>query len=720
MKIKFVRNAVLFLLCGLLAPHAISQAPESSGAKNAITRLQVTQQAGNVVVRVSLKQPPVTAPVTFSIANPPRIALDFPNTENALGRNVQEIGEGGVRSANIVQVGDRTRLVLNLSKMAGIDTRIEQNEVLISLSSLAPAAATTSGATQVSVAEGQRFAGVSASGGGAIRDVSFRRGKAGEGRVVVDLADPDTAIDIRQQGANLVAIFNKTTLPDHLRRRLDVTDFATAVTSVDTTVQGDNSIITITPTGLWEHNAYQSDNQFVIEVKRVIESPHKLVQGSRGGYQGEKLSLNFQNVDVRAVLQVIADFTNLNIITSDTVSGSLTLRLKDVPWDQALDIILQAKGLDMRKNGNVVWIAPRDELAAKEKLELETRQQVTDLEPVKTESFQLNYHKAKAIFDVLKNKDQTLLSKRGSVIVDERTNKLFVTDVSSRLDELRKLISEVDVPMRQVLIEARIVEAEDTFSRNLGARLGLNDVKAEGRRIGGSANNSPRFMAGGGLADTGFNTGQTSVVPDFLRDTMSVNLPANNLSGNRQPGQFSFILFDAAKSIFLNMEISALEADGKGKIISSPRVVTADQADAVIEQGVEIPYLQATSSGATSIAFRKANLTLKVKPQITPDGRVVMSLEINKDAPNTQLSTALGVAIDTKHVKTEVLVENGGTVVIGGIYTQDERTLVHRVPLLGELPVVGHLFKNTERKDNKTELLVFITPKIVNDNLTLR
>ncbi|MEW5887802.1 MAG: AMIN domain-containing protein, partial [Pseudomonadota bacterium] len=426
MKIKFVRNAVLFLLCGLLAPHAISQAPESSGAKNAITRLQVTQQAGNVVVRVSLKQPPVTAPVTFSIANPPRIALDFPNTENALGRNVQEIGEGGVRSANIVQVGDRTRLVLNLQKMASSDMRVEQNEVLISLSPVAPAADFTAGTAQVPTTEGQRFAAVSASRDGVagIRDITFRRGRAGEGRVIVELADPNTAIDIRQQGQNLVAVFNRASLPDHLRRRLDVTDFATPVTSVDALAQGDNVVVTISPTGLWEHNAYQSDNQFVVEVRRVIENPNKLVQGSRGGYQGEKLSLNFQNVDVRAVLQVIADFTNLNIITSDTVSGSLTLRLKDVPWDQALDIVLQAKGLDMRKNGNVIWIAPRDELAAKEKLELEARQQVTDLEPLKTESFQLNYHKAKTVFDFLKNKDQTVLSKRGSVIADERSNKL--------------------------------------------------------------------------------------------------------------------------------------------------------------------------------------------------------------------------------------------------------------------------------------------------------
>jgi type IV pilus assembly protein PilQ len=725
MKIKFVRNAVLFLLCGLLAPHAMSQTPESSRAKNAITKLQVTQQAGNVVVRVSLKQPPAVAPVTFSIANPPRIALDFPNTENALGRNAQEIGEGGLRSANIVQVGDRTRLVLNLQKMASIDTRVEQNEVLISLSAVAPAADSTAGAAQVSAAEGQRFAAVSASRDGiaGIRDITFRRGRAGEGRVIVELADPNTAIDIRQQGQNLVAVFNRASLPDHLRRRLDVTDFATPVTTVDALVQGDNVVVTISPTGLWEHNAYQSDNQFVVEVKRVIENPNKLVQGSRGGYQGEKLSLNFQNVDVRAVLQVIADFTNLNIITSDTVSGSLTLRLKDVPWDQALDIVLQAKGLDMRKNGNVIWIAPRDELAAKEKLELEARQQVTDLEPLKTESFQLNYHKAKTVFDFLKNKDQTVLSKRGSVIADERSNKLFVTDTPARLEDLRRLIAEIDIPMRQVSIEARIVEADDSFSRNLGARLGL----VQDARFGNAhtfADGHLGLQTGAQLATTAQTVGPPlgsgqiiSGTPVLVPNAQNVNLPAQNISG-QSPGVFSLILFKRDFSRFLTLELSALEADGKGKIISSPRIVTADQVEALIEDGVEIPYQQATSSGATSIAFRKAVLSLKVKPQITPDGKINLTVDVNKDSQGT--NTIAGPAINTKHVKTEVLVENGGTVVIGGIYKLDERDDVTRIPFFGDLPYVGFLFKNTQKRDNKQELLVFLTPRIMSETLVVR
>ncbi len=464
----------------------------------------------------------------------------------------------------------------------------------------------------------------------------------------------------------------------------------------------------IAPTGLWEHNAYQSENQFVIEVKRVVEDPNKLVQGSRGRYQGEKLSLNFQNIDVRAALQVIADFTNLNIITSDTVGGSLTLRLKDVPWDQALDIILQARGLDMRKNGNVIWIAPRDELAAKEKIELESRQQIGDLEPLRTESFQLSYHRAKQVADFIKSKENTVLSKRGSVVVDERTNKIFVTDTPTRLEELRKVIAEIDIPVRQVMIEARIVEAEDTFSRNLGVRLGWNNMSPNAPITGGAS-----------LGATGYYTGQIASPVPTLSDALNVNLPAAPIAG-RVPGVVSMILFNNSQTRFLNLELSALEADGRGKLISSPRVVTADQVEAIIEQGVEIPYQQATSSGATSVSFRKANLSLKVKPQITPDGRVQMALDVNKDTPNTLIATGAGVAIDTKHVKTDVLVENGGTVVIGGIYVQEERSNVAKTPFLGDLPYIGFLFRNTERKENKNELLIFITPRIVADALTLR
>jgi type IV pilus assembly protein PilQ len=533
--------------------------------------------------------------------------------------------------------------------------------------------------------------------------------------VVVDLSDSTTGIDIRQQGQNIVVEFLKTTLPDNLRRRLDVVDFATPVQSINTFQQGENVRMVIEPRGQWEHNAYQSDTQFVLEVKPVAPDPSRTAQ--KGRYTGEKLSLNFQNVEVRAVLNVIADFTDLNVITSDTVSGNITLRLKDVPWDQALDIILQTRGLDMRKTGNVIWIAPRDELATREKLALEAQQQITDLEQTRTEAFQMNYQKAADVQKLLSDPQQRMLSKRGSAVVDARTNTLFVQDVPSRLEEVRKLIAKIDVPVRQVMIEARIVEASDVFSKNLGARLGYNDFSPAGHRVLGG--NSPRFHFGGGLSNTGGQAagGVQGGATSFIPGSLSVNMPAAGLNAFNA-GQFSFILFNSALTQFLNLEISALEADGKGKVIASPRVLTADQVEAVIEQGTEIPYQQATSSGATSVSFRKANLALKVKPQITPDGNIIMTLDVNKDEPGAV--TPAGVQISTKHVKTEVLVENGGTVVIGGIYLQRDRTDITRVPFFGDLPYVGFLFRNQATIANKDELLVFITPRIVNERLTIR
>lgn len=674
---------------------------------NEIQTINVAQQAGGVVVKLGLKNPLKESPPSFSIANPARIAIDLPSTSNALGRNSQTFNEGVLRSVNFVQADAKTRLVLNLSQMATSELRVDGNALLISLSASAQGDPLRTTSTNFSV-------GKSASAKNEIRDINFRRGKDGEGRILVDLSDSGTGIDIRQQGSQLIVDFAKANLPEQHRKRLDVTDFATPVTTVTASQQGDGARLVIAPKGLWEHNAYQTENQFVIEVKPIIENPNKLVQGSRGGYQGEKLSLNFQNVDVRRLLQVIGEFTGMNVVVSDSVAGNLTLILKDVPWDQALDIILQQRGLDMRKNGNVILIAPREEIATKEKLEFETRQQIGDLEPLRSESFQLNYHKGKTVFDFLKNKDQTILSKRGSVIVDERTNKLFVNDTPSRLEDLRRFLAEIDVPVRQVLIEARIVEASDSFAKDIGVRLGWHQL--DPWRVG--PGKSTNTVIGGSIRDSGFHTGQTSTTPDFIQDSMLVNLPANPRSGSA--GQASLILFNSTATKFLNLEVSALEADGRGKVVSSPRVVTADQVEALIEQGVEIPYQQATSSGATSVAFRKANLALKVKPQITPDGKVTMTLDVNKDTPNTRLSTGAGVAIDTKHVKTEVLVENGGTVVIGGIYQQESRETTNRIPVLGELPYLGWLFKQTQKTDDKTELLVFITPRILSESLAIR
>jgi type IV pilus assembly protein PilQ len=708
---NFVRNLALVVVsAGMALFGGLAAAQEQP---NSIESILVSQQAGEVLVKVTTKSELSAVPANFSIASPARVAFDFPATGNALGRNSQLVNEAHLRSYNVVEVGDRTRLVLNLNKLSAFNTRLSGRDLYISLAMPATAGSASEGSGDAS-----RFAepGISSSTQ-TLRNIGFRRGKDGEGRVVVELSDPNTGIDIRQQGKKLVVEFLRASVADEFLKRYDVTDFGTPVTQMEVVRSGANTRLTVTPNGLWEHNAYQSENQFILEVKRLIEDPNKLVQGSKPGYQGEKLSLNFQNIDVRSVLQVIADFTDNNIITSDTVGGALTLRLKDVPWDQALDIILDAKGLDKRKTGNVIWIAPRDELAAKEKLALESQQQVSELEPLRTETFQLNYHKADVIYKAItekKDSDRSFLSKRGSIVMDTRTNKLIVTDIPSRLEEIRRILVELDIPTRQVLIEARIVEANEDFAKNLGVRLGVNASQQGSVALGSSGLN-----IGGSVVAPGFQTGQVQTRPDFVTDASSVNLRASNISG-RSPGALSFVLFNSASTRFLNLELSALEQDGKGKVISSPRVMTSDQNEALIEQGVEIPYQQATSSGATSVSFRKANLALKVTPQITPDGRVQMALDINKDTPNTQLATGAGVAIDTKHVKTDVLVENGGTVVIGGIFTQDERRTQTRVPFLGDLPYVGFLFRNTETRDNRSELLIFVTPRVVSDNLTLR
>jgi type IV pilus assembly protein PilQ len=677
---------------------------------NAIEAVNVSPQpGGRVVVRIALKQPPTNAPAGFTTNNPPRIALDFAATANALGKNVQDVSEGDLRRVNVVQAGDRTRLVLELSRLVRYDTQIDGRTVLVTLTGNSDAPVAT--APAASPPASAHFAESRASDRRhAVRDIDFRRGPSGEGRVIVDLSDNQVGIDVKTQGRNIVVEFLNTAVPRNLERRLDVADFGTPVQGIESSAQGNNGRLVIQPRGNWEHSAYQADNRFILEVKKVVDDPSRV---TRPGFVGEKLSLNFQNVEVRAVLQVIADFTGLNIITSDTVTGNLTLRLKDVPWDQALDIILQSKGLDMRKTGNVVWIAPRDELATREKLTLEAKAQIAELEPLRTETFQLNYQRAESFTKILTDDKQRILSKRGSAVVDPRTNTLFIQDTPSRLEDIRKLIQKTDIPVRQVMIESRIVEALDTFSRNLGARLGFHDLTGRGQNLFGTG---ARANIGGSLADTGFHSGQTSLEPTFTTDAMSVNLPAAAIGG-AAPGAFSFLLFNNAGTRFLNLELSALQADGKGKIISSPRVITADQVEAVIEQGTEIPYQQATSSGATAVQFKKATLSLRVKPQITPDDNVIMSLNVHKDSVGQQ--TISGPSIDTKQVSTEVLVENGGTVVIGGIYIQDERTTINKVPVLGDVPYLGFLFKNTTKFDNRAELLIFVTPRILKETLRL-
>jgi type IV pilus assembly protein PilQ len=711
---------------------ALLASPLAALAQNAIQSITSTQQAGGEVVRVELSEPLAAVPTGFSIQQPPRIAIDLPGVGNAMGRSNVEVNQGNLRSVSVAQAGDRTRLVLNLKQASGYRAQLQGKALLLVLDNGSGAAASAA-APAAPAEQSTSFAPAQNASPQGLRDIDFRRGTDGSGRVVVALPSTQVGVDIRQQGQTLVVEFLRSTLPENLRRRLDVTDFGTPVKTVATFQSGDRVRMVVEPTGSWEHSAYQTDNQFVLEVRPVKVDPNKLTAGV--GFQGEKLSLNFQNIEVRALLQVIADFTNFNVVTSDSVTGNVTLRLKDVPWDQALDIILQSKGLGVRKNGNVLWIAPKDELSAKEQQELEARKKVAELEPVRTQAFQLNYTKADEVAKGLIGTSQgqsgagsagggnptRILSPRGSVIAETRTNQLFVSDIPSKLEEIQALIQRIDIPVRQVLIEARIVEADDSFGRALGVKLGGNDLRGQRGGIPGYGLGGGNFVVPGGNYNAiGANTGQTGA-PVAYADTQFVSLPANVSSGafaGASAATFALSLFSASANRFLNLELSALESEGRGKIVSSPRVITADQVKALIEQGEELPYQQATSSGATSVSFRKANLKLEVVPQITPEGNVILDVDVNKDSVGR--STVAGFAIDTKHVKTQVLVENGGTVVIGGIFTQTERDTINKVPLLGDIPYLGLLFQNKVRSTARTELLVFITPKIVADRSAAR
>lgn len=662
-------------------------------------------QSGKFLITLKLKHALQKPPAGFTVNNPPRIALDLPDTANALGKSNIDVGEGVLRNLNIVQAGSRTRLVINLAKPAGYETRIAGNTLLITLQGTE--------ATGVTSTLSARFAEAHpGTQKHALRDVDFRRGKGGEGRVIVDLSDTNTGIDIRTEGKSIVVEFINATLPRNLERKLDVVDFGTPVQTVSTFGHGNNARMVIEPKGLWEHSAYQTDRQFILDVKPIVEDPGKLVQGTKTGYSGEKLSLDFQNIETRTLLAVLADFAEMNVVISDSVRSSTTLRLKDVPWDQALDITLKQAGLSMRKSGNVIMIAPSEELATKEKLELEAKQQISELEQLRTETFQLKYTKAESFQKILADDKQKILSKRGSAVWDPRTNMLFIQDTPAKLEEVRKLINQIDIPVRQVMIDARIVEATDLFSKSLGARLGFHDTGGSGFGLGGNT----RAVIGGNLNDTGVHTGQSTGTPAWPNDAMNVNLPAKSSAG--VAGALSLILFQSNATRFLNLELSALQADGKGKIISNPRVLTSDQTEAIIEDGTDIPYLQASSSGATSVSFKKAVLSLKVKPQITPDDNIIMDLKVNKDSRGE--NTVAGPAINTKQITTQVLVENGGTVVIGGIFTQDEDTTVAKVPLLGDIPVLGFMFRKTDKRDEKRELLVFVTPRILKESLNLK
>ena len=701
-----LRMAALGLMAFGAATAALAQAR--------IESISSSIQGGADVVRIDFDQPLAAVPAGFVVQSPARIALDFPGVVSGLARSNVEINQGNVRAANVAQGRDRTRVVLNLNRPTTYTAELQGRSVLVSLGAVATSAAVAPAASV--------FAENQADHTQALRDVDFRRSTDNAGRVVVDLPSNQVGVDIKRQGQNLVVEFLKSSLPEGLRRKLDVSDFGTPVQTITTVQSGDRVRMVIEPKGAWEHSAYQSDNQLVVEVRLQKTNPDKLTQGQ--GYRGEKLSLNFQDIDVRSLLQVIADFTNFNIVTSDSVQGSLTLRLKDVPWDQALDIILQAKSLGMKRVGNVLQIAPKDEMAAKEKADLEAQSTIRNLEPLRTQSFQLNYTKAEDIKTQLTatsgsgggaggSNEGRLLSSRGSVIAEPRTNQLFVSDIPSRLEQIQDMITKLDVPVRQVLIEARIVEATDTFGKSLGIKLGGADLRGiRGGDPGYAVGSNNRLAFGGNYNAITSTTGQTDAGGLTSATSQFVNLPALGLAG-ATPASFAISLFSSAANRFLNLELSALEADGKGKVVSSPRVVTADQTKALIEQGTEFAYQQATSSGATAVAFRKAVLKLEVTPQITPEGNIILDLDVNKDSPGGVVEGAM--SINTKRVKTQVLVENGGTVVIGGIFEVTESDQENKVPLLGDVPVLGNLFKQRTRQAQKQEMLVFITPKMISD-----
>ena len=704
--------ALILLIGASLFNSTFVTAAENQFANN-IENIDFSALAGGrVSIRIKLKEALANPPAGFTLNNPARIALDFPNVGNGLAKSNIVSGQGALKSVSLAQAKDRTRMVLNLSKNVGYNTVLSGNDVIITLQG--NEVATANATTETRFAESRAVSNQEH----AISNVDFARGKNGEGRIIVDLSDANAGINIKQKGKLITVDFVNTDVPAELQRRLNVINFNTPVLYVDTMKQGKNARMVIEPKGNWEQSAYQADNKFIIDVRQVIEDPNKLVKGNKLGYSGEKLSLNFQNIEVRSVLQVIADFTGLNIITSDTVAGNLTLRLKDVPWDQAMDIIMQNKGLTMRKSGNVIMVAPADEVNAKDKAQLAAASEIEDLEPLRTEAFTLKYQKAEDFQGLLNGQaglagaggagaggqGGRILSKRGSVSADKRTNTLFIQDTAKRLEEIQQVLNKVDIPVRQVMIESRLVIADDKFGKSLGARFGVQSATTPG-------NNA--LSVGGTLANgvtTGLSTGTTTINGNT---GLNSNLPVANAFGS-----IAFSLFRLPAGLLLNLELSALETDRRGKIVSSPRVTTANQQKAKIASGTEIPYLEASSSGAATVAFKEAVLSLEVTPQITPDDKIIMDLEVKKEKVG---QVFFGIpSIDTQNVTTQVLVANGETAVLGGIYEQTERNDVEKVPFFGDIPIIGNVFKRRTKQDDKTELLIFITPKIMDESLGLR
>lgn len=740
---------VAFLSVVLAAP-TWGIAAELPASANQLQAVDVTAlPGGRLNVQLQLSQPLTSAPLSFTLSNPPRIVFDLPNAVNATGKNVLPVNQGVLKSVQVAQASDRSRVVLNLSKPVQHQLQIQDQALLVGLTqdgADAPVAAAVAA---------KRFAEPEVAAVHKIQKIDFVRGKNGEGRILVDLSDSRVGVNVRNAGKTVVVDFANTELPEELQRRLNVVNFNTPVLYVDALRHHHQAQIVIEPQGDWEQSAYQTDRRLVVDIRPLVKDPNKLIQGSKQGYAGEKLSLNFQRVDVRDVLKVIADFTGKNIVVSDSVSGSVTIGLKDVPWDQALDVIMKSKGLDMRVNGSVISIAPAEEFAAKEKAQLTAEAERETLEALRTEVFSLKYQKAMDFRNMLlgggagaigastsssmsmgtstggssAGRMNRILSPRGSVTFDARTNTIFVQDTPKKLEEIQAIINKVDVPVKQVMIESRMVIASNTFSKALGARFGISQTGTPGSNtnlsIGGTLGNkataytAPTTAGGTGTYTLGTQGGtvQSATLGNYIissngqPDLMS-NLPVTNAYGG-----IALSLLKLSANLLLNLELSALEADARGKVISSPRVTTANQQKARIAQGVEIPYQTATSSGATAVSFKKAELSLEVTPQITPDQKIIMDLDVRKDSKGEE--TSGGVAINTQNVQTQVLVGNGETVVLGGIYEQVSRKSTDKVPFFGDLPVVGYAFKRNTKQEDKTELLIFITPKLMDETLAL-
>ncbi|MGH8224381.1 MAG: type IV pilus secretin PilQ [Woeseiaceae bacterium] len=703
-------QAVIFMLFGITA---------NAQEGNRLQDIQVQSLPGQRVELRLILSGPAPEPLAFTIENPARIALDLPETTLGLSSRRRDVNLGPLDTVLTAEAGGRTRVVLNLDTMVAYDARRSGNTIIVTLGA---DASDTDVSTQFAGAEPSRTTPSYAAGGRRISNVDFRRTGTGGGRVMVNLSDPSTAVDIRQEGGRVVAIFKDTDLPAELMRRLDVTDFATPVTTVDTLKTNRDTRIVIAAEGKYEQLAYQSDNEFTIEINPAPEEDEarSSLFSETKEYSGQRLTLNFQDIETRAVLQLLAETSGRNIVVSDTVQGNVTLRLRNVPWDQALDIVMTTKGLDMRQNGNVIIVAPAEEIAARETADLEARRAITELEPLYSEFLQVNYAKASDLASLIGGGagENSLMSERGSVSVDDRTNTLLIQDTAERLQNIRRLVTTLDIPIRQVLIESRIVVVNDDFSRELGVRFGFTGFEEN------STDGATVISGSGAGTDTMINsiidnlgtTGQiTPVEMPQLTDRFNVNVPIASPAGR-------FALAILETEFLVDLELTALQAEGRGEIVSTPRVITANQKEARIEQGVEIPYQESASSGATTTQFKKAVLSLTVTPQITPDDNIIMDLLVSKDNVGELTPSATGglvPSIDTRSVETQVLVRDGQTVVLGGIYETERRETVNKVPYLGDIPGLGVLFRSKSNVSNKAELLIFVTPRILTEGATI-